>query len=544
MSFWKSDTRVAYAQNSIAIPAENGKQFNENAKIVIVVPPDVGFFQPSESYLQFRVKIDQPTGTGAIPTRLQLDAELGGQVLIKNIRILTGTGILIEEIQDYNVLTNLIYSFDTDQSLRNKRSITEGTTQHNPSTRITAKDVEQTPYASCNHNPYFTTPANGVSVQQWAKLQVPLHTGIFRNRKIFPVVMTTGMRIEIMLEEAKKCIKTLRSTTDVDYAPVVKGTAAGGTSSIPAAAVSTLFLTKANNVTSVENCPFMVGERITVIEDNGTNPTPLNQPITAISMHSQLVRLSFATPATAPAAVIDTSGGDFRVLSTAIATTTASVAFNPKYTLDEVELVLQQIQVPQNNVTAMMKAMKEQGVMRYDFLSYENYKRSQLAGERQATMALQLNNAEIKSVLSIGTDSETKTEAEHLVDYDQHGLVGIADNVSSYQWMYNGILNPDRKVVLSNLNTSKIEQQYLVELEKALVVGGVPVKSFRKFLKNIVIGRAMALQQGSYDGRGKDFNLQISSEETSPPGKNKLWMNFVAHVRAINISSNGVSITT
>jgi hypothetical protein len=72
-------------------------------------------------------------------------------------------------------------------------------------------------------------------------------------------------------------------------------------------------------------------------------------------------------------------------------------------------------------------------------------------------------------VLSIGTDSETKTEAEHLVDYDQHGLVGIADNVSSYQWMYNGILNPDRKLVLSKLNTSKIEQQYLVELEKALV---------------------------------------------------------------------------
>jgi hypothetical protein len=77
------------------------------------------------------------------------------------------------------------------------------------------------------------------------------------------------------------------------------------------------------------------------------------------------------------------------VLSTSIANTVAvpiSVAFNPKYTLDEVELVLQQIQVPQNNVTAMMKAMKEQGVMRYDFLSYENYKRSQLAGERQATI--------------------------------------------------------------------------------------------------------------------------------------------------------------
>ena len=104
MSFWKSDTRVAYAQRSIAIPAENGKQFNENAKIVLVVPADVGFFQPSESYLQFRISLAQPQGRA--PTRLQLDAVLGGQVLIKNIRVLTGTGILIEEIQDYNVLSN------------------------------------------------------------------------------------------------------------------------------------------------------------------------------------------------------------------------------------------------------------------------------------------------------------------------------------------------------------------------------------------------------------------------------------------------------
>ena len=105
-SFWESDTRVAYEQTSIAIPAENGRQFSENNKIVILVPADVNFFQPSESYLQCRVMVSHPTAAGLLPTRLQLDAELGGQVLIKNLRILTGTGILIEEIQDYNILLN------------------------------------------------------------------------------------------------------------------------------------------------------------------------------------------------------------------------------------------------------------------------------------------------------------------------------------------------------------------------------------------------------------------------------------------------------
>ena len=76
-SFWESDTRVAYEQTSIAIPAENGRQFSENNKIVILVPADVNFFQPSESYLQCRVMVSHPSATGLDPTRLQLDAYIG-----------------------------------------------------------------------------------------------------------------------------------------------------------------------------------------------------------------------------------------------------------------------------------------------------------------------------------------------------------------------------------------------------------------------------------------------------------------------------------
>eukprot|EP01051_Picozoa_sp_SAG22_P014810 SAG22_NODE_1849_length_3446_cov_3.782791_2_plen_554_part_00 len=552
MSFWKSDTRVAYGQKSIAIPAENGKQFNENAKVVIVVPPDVGFFQPSESYLQLRVKIDQPTATGVKPTRVQLDPELGGQVLIRNIRILTGTGILIEEIQDCNVLTNVVYSFDTDQNLRNKRSITEGTLDHNPSCRVDASDVEQTPYASANHNPYFTSPDDGTSAQQWAKLQLPLHTGIFRNKKIFPVMMTTGLRLEIMLEDSKKCVRNLRSTTDLAYAPVVKGTTQTNNEIPKDTPIAALVMTTDNGVIEAATCSFMVGETVKIIKTDGTGAFVIDKDIAGVSNFGSspyLTKLTFANASAPTDSNIDVSGGDFRVLSTSVADNPTT--YTPKYTVDEVELVLQQIQVPQNNVTAMMKAMKEQGVMRYDFLSYENYKRSQLAGERQSTMALQLSNAEIKSInaeiksiLSIATAGDPLANAgAYVTDYTQHSLVGIADNITNYQWTYNGVLNPDRRVAIAKLNSSQIEQQHLVELEKALVVGGIPAKSFRKFLKNVIIGRAMALQQGSYDGRGKDFNLQISNEETSAPAKQKLWMTFVCHVRSINISSEGVSLS-
>lgn len=545
MSFWKADTRVSYAQKSIAVPAENGKQFFENGKIVINVQPDVGFFQPSESYLQFRVKVGTGMTAAMGKTKLQLDADLGGQVLIRNIRILTGTGVLIEEIQDYNLLTNLIYSFDTDPSLRDKRSITEGITLYNPANRSEVIDQEKSNYNNISSNPYFTSPSDGNSVQQWAKLQLPLHTGIFRNKTIFPAVMTSGLRLEIMLAEAKMCIRQPINLSSREHGPVVRGTAFTAATppvingEIPKATFTTTIL----DLSLVEHCPLQVGESFRINYGTGTGGFDVGA-ITKIEIENSLVKLTHAAVDNSGGTAVTLAGENARATSRAVSGTAG--VYEPKFTLDEVELVLQQIMVPPSNVSAMSKAMKEQGVMRYEFLTYENYKRSQQSGERQATMALQLNNAEIKSVLSIGTNAAASSLSgkELVVDYTQQGLVGIIDNSTSYQWMYNGILNPDRRVDIEKLNDNKITQQYLIELEKALVVAGIPVKSFRKFLDNVVIGRAMALQQGSYDGRGKDFNLQISAEGTNAPTVGKLWNNFVAHVRAINISSDGVTIST
>ncbi len=66
--------------------------------------------------------------------------------------------------------------------------------------------------------------------------------------------------------------------------------------------------------------------------------------------------------------------------------------------------------------------------------------------------------------------------------------------------------------------------------------------SFKKFQENFFIGRALSLNDGVYDGRGKDFNLQVEYQETSSPTKNKLWMNFVAHIRRITFSGDGIRL--
>jgi hypothetical protein len=123
------------------------------------------------------------------------------------------------------------------------------------------------------------------------------------------------------------------------------------------------------------------------------------------------------------------------------------------------------------------------------------------------------------------------------------GYTGIWDNCSDYQWFYNGQLNPNRQVDVSKTSTQQsISQQQIVELEKALAMAGIRPLSFKMFNKNACIGRALSLQDGVYDTRGRDFNLQVSYSKTEAPNKNKLWHNFVHHIRRLVVRGNQISL--
>ena len=91
-------------------------------------------------------------------------------------------------------------------------------------------------------------------------------------------------------------------------------------------------------------------------------------------------------------------------------------------------------------------------------------------------------------------------------------------------------------------NLVSIDQQPLIELEKALSMGGIVPLSFAKFRESACIGRALSLQDGVQDLRGKDFSLQVEYQESQVPVKNKLWMNYVAHLRRIVVKGDAISL--
>ena len=220
MSFWTADEKIPISQTKVSIPAEHGLEYSPGQKCEFHIPAGLGFFQPKESYLNLTCKIEK--SSVGDPTRLQLDAETGLQVLCRDVRVYSGGAgrILLEEYQNYNTLVALKYDYETNDTLKAKRGLTEGATVYNTDTRSTT-GMAKTQQNNVTENPYFKgLPQQSASyTTAWTndeylevKGLIPLQTGIFQNDKIFPIAMTEGLVIEIIFEDARRVFRTLDQT--------------------------------------------------------------------------------------------------------------------------------------------------------------------------------------------------------------------------------------------------------------------------------------------------------------------------------------------
>jgi hypothetical protein len=601
-SFWEATDKIPVSQTKIAIPATNGLNYSAGQKIDIVIPPTAGldYFQPKESYLKFDVEISvDPSWVATGLTRLQLDAETGGQCLIRDIRVSSGGAgnVLLEEIQNYNVLTALKYDYESNDNIINKRT-TEGVTCHDPTCRSTHGGVAGQGN-NLNSNPYWTRPPHttpqdtlfGNDQLQKVKCLLPLNTGIFQNDKVFPILLTEGLRIEIVLEDAKRVMRQLtqclvskarwqnpvfHSTNGSDIAP-----------DSPDAALNEFMVARNQNIgadLALTNFPLAVGEKIgfwnmdtaeevfcteataphiTELswiapgEASGGGEDSLNGYV-KVSLSGYFTPVTEAEGAT-PRAI---SAGKAIIFSRSVLDS-GTTGFDPTYEVSNVEMVLGKVDMPDGYTRKLMSNMKEGGVLNYDFLSYTNYKYSQGATDYVANIRLPLQHSRAKSILMIPTDSSIYSASQSIsasptymdylgpdVDEDdsnsvRSGLVGIADYLQDYQFFYDGQLNPSRPVDVSKTsNYVSISQQHLIELEKALVMGGIIPFSFKSFRTNFCIGRALSLQSGVYDTRGKDFALQTNYIANPHAGgsKSKLWNCFCAHVRRVAIKGDSIAM--
>jgi hypothetical protein len=605
-SYWRNDEKIKVSQTQVSIPSTNGQSYSGTAgqsgrRIDFEIPPSVKFMDGKNSYLQFDIKLAVPAG--ADPTRLQLDPFIGGQSVVKNLRIYSGNrAVLLEEITEYNAKVQIQYSYDADDSMRKMRALKEGCLIDNIENRGTLGtsvsnniDIRSNPY----YKPVSTVPAG----RDWgtaddfltAKLSLPIHSGLFADGgdKIFPVMLTNGLFVEVDIEDPARFIKQLDSVNRhrrMKQNPVFHGVnAAGAALAIDNANnQSEIFLAKSNNMISVENCPFVKGERIGIcsatnpdsecaLTQNGAQDYPA---ITDISLDGGYVKLTFANFQNSDSGngVVATSN-NFILFSAAIDqfrtqnddNTTQLIAKQTSYAatceISNVELVIQQVGVDPRYEAGMMKKMRDGGSIEIDIPSVTNYKHSLLSSNRNATVNVQVSNTRAKSMIIMPSDAKVLDSAdligglpacyaEEVTTMDgrlhsiRSGQVGIIDRLTQYQMLVDDKLVPSRPIVVSKINRGiSIAAQPLIELEKALTQAGITPRSFVDYNRNFLIGRAYALNDGVANLNNKTNQLQLLYNESDvagadlPPTHNKLLYCFMFHLRRISIRGDSVMVT-
>ena len=603
MSFFVSSDKIKVGQQSVAIPSENGLDYNPGGRIDLYIPPTSKFVDLSQSKLHMEVDLSIPTDRDSV-MRLQLDAETGLHSLISSIRIYTGRKTaLLEEIQGYDVLSALKFDYNSNESLSKKRALTEGTTVYDPACRATT-GTTKTKQGNCFSNPYFSSVDNPTATLnvsfETAGAAVPntfttvkgilsLNTGLFQNDAVFPAVLTDGIFIEIMLKEAKQVFRSLdtcnyfrrtklnpifHSTNGSDQ----PGAAAGNGSLINGATTNVIFVTRANNQTSQSTFPFVVGQRVALALENsvitGAASFTTSEKIITIENVSGTAVGESKTKITLAGNITNNtgkpmgtgSGGFFASASLAFLvdmTTDASIVaqYDPTFRVKNVEMIVEQIEVPDGYEQTMLGMMREGGTINYDYPSFTNYRYSQIKDDLVVNMRLPLIESRATAILCVPTDATPYTNAQHLNCSNTYlennesndirnrssrsGIVGIIDELQNYQLIYDGRINPSRKVDVSKISSrTSISQQWVIEAEKALAMSGIEPLSFLKFQSNWFLGRALSLGRNAvYDARGKDFNVQLEyTKSGSPPSKNHLWQNFCAHVRRLEIKNGSLQV--
>ena len=605
-SYWRNDEKIKVSQTQVSIPSTNGRSYSGTAgqsgrRVDFEIPPTVKFMDGKNSYLQFDIKLAVPSG--ADPTRLHLDPFIGGQSVVKNLRIYSGNrAVLLEEITEYNAKVQIQYSYDADDSMRKMRALKEGSLIDNIENRGTL-GTSVSNNIDIRSNPYYKPVSTVPTGRDWgtaddfltAKLSLPIHAGLFADGgdKIFPVMLTNGLFVEIDLEDPARFIKQLDSVNRhrrMKQNPVFHGVDAGGSALAidNANNQSEIFLGKQNNMTSVENCPFVKGERIGICSaTDPNNECALTQSgaqdypaITDISVDGGFVKLTFANFQNSDSGDgVQATSNDFILFSAAIDkfrtqnddNSTPLIAKQTSYAatceISNVELVIQQVGVDPRYEAGMMKKMRDGGSIEIDIPSVTNYKHSLLSSNRNATVNVPVSNTRAKSMIVMPSDAKVLDTADLIGGLDtcyaeevttmdgrlhsiRSGQVGIIDRLTSYRLLVDDKYQPSQPIVVSKINRGvSIAAQPLIELEKALTQAGITPRSFVDYNRNFLIGRAYALNDGVSNLNNKTNQLQLLYNEKDAAGAdlapthNKLLYCFMFHIRRISIKGDSVMVT-
>lgn len=510
-------------------------------QVRFLLPQYLGFIDPKECKLQYKLSM---SGRG----RPQPSSRAGVHSLWRDFRIQDGTGqTTIEEIQDYDVLTAQWWGYTQNHSISSRRTMFEGKSE-SPAVGESLYYSQGGDWSSGD----VTTKLDAKTLE----IEQPLYSGILSSDKVFPLVATQGLRLQMTLDNLSRSLVFQTGTLGVQESKDANTSAVqlkvakaiGDDSKTAIGDEETIQIRQPSDSTTgrgvfrdaspYNNNPFDIGDRIyvsvgadveslgvitkfskdgdgdleiTYIPDraNGSGLTKahaVGSPVYCLAGE----RLSGYTPSDVPAQQI------------------ADAQVRVTYTIQDIQWILGVVSPPESYVKSMMSQMESSKGLAMDFKTYSTYRVNLTATNGLTSQLIPATAMRAYSVLSVPLAQKKQLSLE------QDSLAGVIDGCQNYQYVLGGHLIPDRPIKLDKYteSPSRTDALHLIELEKSLVNCGYGVRDIQRIPDKFLLGRAFSKYGQVADLNSRDLSLRV---EYSGATDQKLYNHYVCHIRRLQV---------
>ena len=540
----------------IVLKPESQVDYNPRTQnqVKFLFPQYLGFIDPKGTQMTYKLTM---AGRG----RPQPSGRAGVHSLWRDFRIQDGTAqTVLEEVQDYNVLTSQWWGYTQNDSIASKRNLFEG------------RQVSE----AIDRNIYYQ-PANarwegagGVTAAQPAQtlqIQQPLYSGILAGDKVFPLVATQGLRLSLTLDNLQRSLEFATGSLGLEQANCLslKAEILGSTGADDAAkqakvAIGDEFTCMVKRpadgkggrgvyraATPFNNNPFDIGDRLYIALEDGTLEKSLGviTKFEANAGSDNSLQISFI-PDRANAAALGTDyPADSKiyvkkldrlngvVVTDVPAAQIAAAATQVSYTIADIEWLVSVVTPPEQYVKALTSQVSSGKGLAMDFKTYALHRVNLAANNGLTTQLVPATSRRACSILSVPLSQAIQ------LDIGEDSFGGVIDGCQNYQCVLGGHLIPDRPISIARYTQAepKVDALHLIELEKSLVNCGHGVRNLQRAPRRFLVGRAFSKHGQVADLSQRDLSLRV---EYTGATSQKLYNHYVCHLRRMVVSPRGV----
>jgi len=555
--FKHSATGTFIPTKQVIVKPESQVDYNPKTQnqVRFLLPQYLGFFDPKDTQMTYKLTM---SGRG----RPQPSGRAGVHSLWRDFRIQDGTAqTVLEEVQDYNVLTSQWWGYTQNDSIASKRNLYEG--------RQVSKGIDRSIYYQPANARWNEGTITGAQASQTLQIQQPLYSGIMSGDKVFPIVATKGLRLALTLDDIQRSIEFQTGSLGCEQGnsvslktPILGATGGDAAAKQEKAAIGDVFscIVKRpqdgvggrgvyRNATPENNNPFDVGDLIYIQKPDGTAESTLGVCVGYQKDAAGDLQLDYIPNRAIGVGAGGGAGVDYaadskifiktedRVNGVVVANVPAAqitaAAVSVNYTIADIEWLVSVVSPPAQYVSALMSQVGSSKGLAMDFKTYSLHRVNLAALNGLTTQLVPVTARRAYSILSVPLFQGIQS------DMSQDSFGGAINGCQNYQYVLGGHLIPDRPISLARYTQAdpKIDALHLIELEKSLVNCGYGVRNLQRVPVRFLLGRAFSKYGQVADLSQRDLSLRIDYRGAT---LQKLFNHYVCHLRRMVVSSGGV----